>query len=574
MFMSNDENVFELMQFQQQVKNYFQLNKFNPINVKFLYNANEINQDKELSIHQNNVSLFYSTINNTTCKIDLTNFETNLLKWYPEFEEFKNNLNKLENKVCIAGGFISKILTQNWNQDEKIKLYKVQQPNDENTINSFDKLSDIDFFLYENQNIDTSNQLVNQICLLLQNYWNKQPNHIVSFIRYRNIINLYVYEKRPFKSEFISNPNLSKNYLVRKYQIICKYNVNMASFLYEFDLGSCQVAYDFKNLYFTKLGKFAYEKNINIFDTNNISNYLYEKRIIKYFYRGFNIVFPLQIYIETNTNSETELKFKTFSIYFLNKLNSNNITNYETITFKQQPIDVCSDITDNSQTISRTYSCIKIIDSLSSVNKRTKFIKEHNKNLYFLHLDNNFNSNFIKPFNMEGFKKDLLEENRWIYYYHNIFQNFDFTHQFVPFIGFEKSIQEMIVLKLFSDIWKNNTLNCSKLEYIFQSDISLLSNFISTLFKFKTEDEKLLFCQEKVYSKWFKPNEKEFINSTCLFVEIVNYLDSKEFIKQLPIDWSVSWNGYNDRHENHFSYFQDVEVVPSESSTSTEKLDF
>jgi hypothetical protein len=75
------------------------------------------------------------------------------------------------------------------------------------------------------------------------------------------------------------------------FQLITRIYQNKSQVLHGFDLGSSAVGFDGENLYFTSLSKFAYEYSCNILDTNRRST-TYEKRLIKYFKRNFDIILP------------------------------------------------------------------------------------------------------------------------------------------------------------------------------------------------------------------------------------------------------------------------------------------
>ena len=76
-----------------------------------------------------------------------------------------------------------------------------------------------------------------------------------------------------------------------KYQIIFRVYKTKSEILHGFDLGSSAVGFDGENVLFTTLSKFAYEYRCNIVDTTRRST-TYEKRLKKYFERGFAIVLP------------------------------------------------------------------------------------------------------------------------------------------------------------------------------------------------------------------------------------------------------------------------------------------
>jgi hypothetical protein len=111
-------------------------------------------------------------------------------------------------------------------------------------------------------------------------------------------------------------------------QIILRYYSSISEVLHGFDLGSSAVGYDGHTVYFTSLGKFSYEMMCNIIDTTRRS-LTYERRLEKYFNRGFDIILPnLSMkdikthYLQYNINEVCELPFFPFSY---NRVDGNKI---------------------------------------------------------------------------------------------------------------------------------------------------------------------------------------------------------------------------------------------------------
>lgn len=74
-------------------------------------------------------------------------------------------------------------------------------------------------------------------------------------------------------------------------QLIPRLYNTLAEMLYGFDLGSSAVAFDGNKVYFSSVGKYAYVNKMNIIDTLKRS-YTYEKRLLKYYTRGFGLILP------------------------------------------------------------------------------------------------------------------------------------------------------------------------------------------------------------------------------------------------------------------------------------------
>jgi hypothetical protein len=91
----------------------------------------------------------------------------------------------------------------------------------------------------------------------------------------------------------------------KKIQIILRLYKSISEILHGFDLGSSAVGYDGNQLYFTTLGRFSYEYFANIVDPSRRST-TYERRLMKYYGRGFDIILP---YLDINKLSTSYLKY-------------------------------------------------------------------------------------------------------------------------------------------------------------------------------------------------------------------------------------------------------------------------
>lgn len=74
-------------------------------------------------------------------------------------------------------------------------------------------------------------------------------------------------------------------------QIILRRYLTSSEVVHGFDLGSCSTLYDGSNVFFTSLGKLAYEYGVNVLDLSR-RRATYEHRICKYFTRGFGLILP------------------------------------------------------------------------------------------------------------------------------------------------------------------------------------------------------------------------------------------------------------------------------------------
>lgn len=132
-----------------------------------------------------------------------------------------------------------------------------------------------------------------------------------------------------------------------KIQFILRLYNTKSEILHGFDLGSSCVSFDGEDVWFTSLGKFCYENMVNIFDGTRRST-TYERRLIKYFEKGFSIILPDfdiskldKKYFKYNLNEVCEMPYLVFSysqiignkividkFYSINK-NTNEVSDYE-----------------------------------------------------------------------------------------------------------------------------------------------------------------------------------------------------------------------------------------------------
>jgi hypothetical protein len=74
-------------------------------------------------------------------------------------------------------------------------------------------------------------------------------------------------------------------------QIILQAYRSVGRVLHHFDLGSCAVAFDGRELFFSPRGKFAFETGLNVVDLS-VHRATFEQRVAKYEGRGFGIALP------------------------------------------------------------------------------------------------------------------------------------------------------------------------------------------------------------------------------------------------------------------------------------------
>jgi len=92
-------------------------------------------------------------------------------------------------------------------------------------------------------------------------------------------------------SMFVSELPVCYKHKALTFQIILRAYKSISEILHGFDLGSSAVGYDGENVWMTTLSKYSYRNMVNIVDITRRST-TYERRLIKYFNRGFHIIFP------------------------------------------------------------------------------------------------------------------------------------------------------------------------------------------------------------------------------------------------------------------------------------------
>jgi len=198
-------------------------------------------------------------------KRDLCNNQKQFLNLFYELYPFLSGLDMTN--LLIAGGSVGNII-----QNRK----------------SID--NDIDFFVY-GLNVDDANNRVTKwvadVINCYQNHIDKQ-NEENSKDNKKNKIK----HQPKIECEMLRNNNTIKIKMGDiKMQIMFRLYFSVSEILHGFDLGSSAVGFDGQDIYFTTLSKFCYENSCNIVDTTRRST-TYERRLEKYFERGFNIVMP------------------------------------------------------------------------------------------------------------------------------------------------------------------------------------------------------------------------------------------------------------------------------------------
>ena len=134
---------------------------------------------------------------------------------------------------------------------------------------------DFDLFLYNNQDLSDEEKI---------EFYNEKVKVIIDIIR-----SLYVDNYKIYIVKGVITINIP--IIDTQVQIILKDYFSISEILHSFDLFSCCIAWDGKTTYFTKMAEWSLTYRINIILPEYRSR-TYESRLIKYFNKGFAILFP------------------------------------------------------------------------------------------------------------------------------------------------------------------------------------------------------------------------------------------------------------------------------------------
>lgn len=150
------------------------------------------------------------------------------------------------------------------------------------------EINDIDIFLY-GLTKEEATKKVKEICQIIVD--NLKHQHVT-------LHNESKWNKTKISIDDVTEKQLNIQYRRTKnclnignYQIIFRIYKTKSEILHGFDIGSSAIGFDGKDILFTELSKFSYEYGANIIDTTRRST-TYEKRLRKYFDRGFDIIMP------------------------------------------------------------------------------------------------------------------------------------------------------------------------------------------------------------------------------------------------------------------------------------------
>lgn len=388
----------------------------------------------------------------------------------PELKEIFRLFTK-ESPICpvIAGGYPAKMITDSW-KNSSIDLQNADYLHDNLQLKEIhcDSISDIDFFFYsgsnskkkitvnswlkemeienENETIEeddeikkeNANEVITKILTSLYAYWqqkNDNETYRLCLTKTNFVLSLYVYKTKKSIDESIIWIQ------VAKYQFIYRIFESISEILHDFDLGSCQVGFDGFDFYLTSLGKFAFDYKCNILDVTKISPF-YEKRLIKYFCRGFDIIMP---YLNSKSNV-IELNNGSFILYIDAESHHNNLylSNYQINYFNFN----CE---ENHNTLFELYAHDgghKFQSTILNFNSIEKEITEINFNLLVELFFNN--KDYILYSKLIGCKYNLIKllkdsKNNWIYFNSDVLKSPNDFNMSVPLVNIINLIYNYII---------------------------------------------------------------------------------------------------------------------------------
>ena len=248
-----------------------------------------------LKFHNDGVIFKFNNSKDVNQIINYTFTEKNTgIKCKPLFKDFDFT------NVFIAGGFVSSSLV-------KIQICTQDDKYVSGLFNTFDDNDDIiDLIVRRNLSRHVGNELTDHFD---RNYYsypdidffiygldedeaNKKVEYIIDYFSNMLFIRKLTRASAVVTLSYVlitdNNTDINNKYHI---QIILRLYKTKSEILHGFDLGSSAVGYDGENIWFTTLSKFSYENKCNIVDSYRRST-TYERRLEKYFYRGFNLLVP------------------------------------------------------------------------------------------------------------------------------------------------------------------------------------------------------------------------------------------------------------------------------------------
>ena len=141
-------------------------------------------------------------------------------------------------------------------------------------------------YLKENKHVYTDYDIFIYGILDKESFWNKVNNIINKINESLKLKEYYVYQK--IKKGIVIVVGTRDGQIKMEFQVILRMYHTLSSIIHAFDIPSCCVAYDGTTAYTTTLGAYAHSNQVNLAIVQNRS-LTFEKRLCKYFTRGFGI---------------------------------------------------------------------------------------------------------------------------------------------------------------------------------------------------------------------------------------------------------------------------------------------
>ena len=229
-------------------------------------------------------------------KININNFVENINN---KFRFINDVLDKFRGHLVVCGGSIVNTIFRPQHQQKKH--------------------TDIDLFFYD-LNIEEANKMrISVICEIINNWKSRWDGEKYIVKRNEFVSSIYIFYD---------------DVLLVEYQLIHRIYPDISSIIGGFDIGACMLAYDGHEIYATPLGAWSLRNRSIIVDTKRRST-SYEHRLVKYFKRGFRIIFPglknedikYKKVIGCMSESEEILKSRIFNLITECGYKVNNINN-------------------------------------------------------------------------------------------------------------------------------------------------------------------------------------------------------------------------------------------------------
>jgi hypothetical protein len=163
---------------------------------------------------------------------------------------------------------------------------------------------DVDFFFHGVDPEEADQLLASLVNYILDNYEAAYASKVKSVHAIRSssvyahierrqyVTNVLISSRRDRTMENGKNLHDSSSiHFTQVYSFIHRLYPTLGSIIGGFDLGPCMVAYDGRHVYATELGAWSMVNTLMILDISTRST-TFSKRLIKYKYRGFGVVFP------------------------------------------------------------------------------------------------------------------------------------------------------------------------------------------------------------------------------------------------------------------------------------------